>query len=129
MAKAASRATSSFGWQLEVGHQAAVGAQQVVVVAGQVLGQLEAGELVDGHDAPDHAGLGQHGQGAVGRALGQGGVVLEDLGDGQGSPGDLEGVDHRRGGWWCSAARPRPAGWRRWRARRAPWPDPSANRE
>jgi len=81
------------GGQFEVGDHAASGAQEVVVVGGEVFGQLEAGELVGGDDAAHDTGLGEHGHGAVGGALGKSPGGLDDLGDGQRSTGGLEGVD------------------------------------
>lgn len=52
----------------DVAHLAAVGAQEVVVVLGEVFGQLEPGELVVGGDPSDHAGGLEVDQVAVGRA-------------------------------------------------------------
>src|SRR5215471_19569234 len=55
----------------EVPDLAAGGADEVVVVPGEVLGQLVAGELVGGDDPVDDPGPLQHGEVAVGRRLGQ----------------------------------------------------------
>jgi hypothetical protein len=59
----------------------AVGAEQVVVVLGQVLGELEPGVLVAGGDPPDQPGGLQIGQVPVGRAAGQAGQLLGDIAD------------------------------------------------
>ena len=71
----------------EVGHDAAVGADQVVVVAGQVLGQLEPGELVAAGDALDHPGGLQHAEVAVHRALREALAPGDHLGGGEGAVG------------------------------------------
>src|SRR5579875_3195075 len=55
--------------------------QVVVVVLGQVLGQLEAGELVVGAHAPDNPGLLQVHQVTVGGAAGQLGRQRGDVAD------------------------------------------------
>ena len=47
---------------------------------GQVLGELEVGVLIAGHDPVHHAGADQLGQVAVGGALGQRNIRAEDLG-------------------------------------------------
>src|SRR5687768_1612119 len=54
----------------DVGDRPAGAAKEVVVVIGEVLGQLEAGEFVGPGDAADDAGLDQHPQIPVGGALG-----------------------------------------------------------
>src|SRR5215469_9517016 len=54
--------------QGDVGDLPAADAQQVVVMLGEVLGQLETGELVTGRDPADQAGRMQVGQVPVGRA-------------------------------------------------------------
>ena len=54
----------------DVDDSAAARAQEVVVVLGEVLGQLEAGELVVGRDASDHPGDLEVDEVAVGGAAG-----------------------------------------------------------
>src|SRR5699024_963772 len=56
--------------------------QVVVMVVGEVVGQLEAGELVDRCDAVDHTARLEHGEVAVGRALGEI-AGFDDLGGGE----------------------------------------------
>jgi hypothetical protein len=56
-------------------------ADQVVVMVGEVLGELEARELVAGGDAPHHAGALEVGEVAVGRAARHVGDVVGDVGD------------------------------------------------
>jgi hypothetical protein len=55
----------------------------VVVVTGEVLGELPPGELVGADDAVHDVGLLEHDEVAVHRALRELGTVLEDLGDGE----------------------------------------------
>jgi hypothetical protein len=52
----------------------------VVVLAGQVLGQLEVAVLVGCDDPPHHPGIDELGQVAVGGALRELGSVGEDVG-------------------------------------------------
>ena len=53
-----------------VGHQAARRADEMVVMmAAQILGELEAAEVVVAGEATDHPRLRQRGEAAVGRAL------------------------------------------------------------
>ena len=82
-----------FGADGEVLDGAAVAADQVVVVLGEVLGELEAGPVVGGRDATNDLGALEHRQVAVGAALRDGAVELEDLGEGEGAFGRLEHVD------------------------------------
>ena len=56
-------------------------ADEVVVVAGEVLGELPARELVGADDAVHDAGLLEHDEVAVHRALREVGPLVEDLGD------------------------------------------------
>src|SRR6478672_6752554 len=56
----------------EVTYRPTGGADQVMVVAGQVVGQLEAGVLLAGGDAADHPGLLEDGEVPIGGGLGQG---------------------------------------------------------
>ena len=58
-------------------------ADEVVVVAGEILGQLPARELVGADDAVHDPGVLQHDEVAVHRALRESGPVVEDLGDGE----------------------------------------------
>ena len=58
-------------------------ADEVVVVTGEVLGELPACELVGAHDAVHDAGLLEHHEVAVHRALREAATGLEDLGDRQ----------------------------------------------
>lgn len=77
----------------EVGDIPARGADEVVVVViGEVFGQLEARQLIAGHDAVDHAARLQERQVPIGRALRQG-TSGEDLCRRQGPPGLLEDLD------------------------------------
>ncbi len=62
----------------------ALDADEVVVVPGQILGQLVAGELVVGDDSTDGPGLFEHDQVPVHRALRQLGLRVEDLVDREG---------------------------------------------
>ena len=81
------------GTRRDVAHLAAAHAQQMVVVLGQVLGQLEAGELVAGRDAADEAGGLQVGQVAVGGAPGQIGESVGDVADADRVTGVTEQLD------------------------------------
>ena len=71
------------------------GADEVVVVAHQVLGQLVAPAFVAGDDAVDDADLLEHDEVAVGRALGERRAAGEQLGDGRRAGGVGEQVDDR----------------------------------
>ena len=84
-------------------HRAADGAGQVVVVPGQVLGQLEPAVVVDAGDPADHAGLDQRGHVAVGAGLREGLVGLQDLGDRQRPAGARPAWSPAPGGPACSA--------------------------
>jgi hypothetical protein len=64
-----------------VAHGAAAGADQVVVVLGQVLGQFVPGPLAGGDEALDQAALLQHGEVPIHRTLGEVAPPLEDVGD------------------------------------------------
>ena len=64
-------------------HPPARRADEVVVVPGEVLGQLPARELVGAHDPVHDPGLLEHHEIAVHRALREAAPGLEDLGDGQ----------------------------------------------
>ncbi len=77
----------------EVLHAATARAHEVVVVLGQVLGQLEAGELVARDDAVHDAGALEDAEVAVGRALGQVTGGAEQLGEGDRPVGALERLD------------------------------------
>ena len=66
-----------------IGDLAAVGADEVVMMLGERLGQLVVGEVVIGDDAMHDPGLFQHGQVAVDGALGQVGPALHHVGDAQ----------------------------------------------
>ena len=91
-----------------------VGADQVVVmVVGEVLGQLEAGELVGAGHPVDHAARLEHGEVAVGRALGQA-ALDQHLGGGERTAGVDEHLDQACAGPRCSAGRRRRGG-QRWR--------------
>ena len=92
---AASSSCSTVAGDLEVGDVAAGRADEVVVVVGEVLGQLVAGELVGGHDAVDDAGPLEHGEVPVGGALGQARLALEELRDRQGLV-DVDEQVHQR---------------------------------
>ena len=118
----------------EVLDRTAARADQVVVVLGEVLGQLESGELVGGHEPVHDPATLEHGEVAVGRALGERRVVGEQLGDGEG-PGGLVEQPHERppargvalpvgpealggrgvqvGSWSGPAPRTHPTGWSR----------------
>jgi hypothetical protein len=70
-------------------------AHQMMVVFGEILGELVAGELVECDDPPDHAGALQHREVAVGRALREPRAGLEEFLDAQGALGGGEGGDDR----------------------------------
>ena len=72
----------------------AVGADQVVVVRGEVLGQFVVAELVADGDPVHDAGGDQLVEVSIGAALGQGVVSLHDLGDREGPVGLVEHGDH-----------------------------------
>jgi hypothetical protein len=55
----------------------------MVVVLGEVFGQLEVGVLRTGHDPSDHPGLLERGQVAVGAALGEARPPAQELRQGQ----------------------------------------------
>ncbi len=65
----------------------------VMVGAGDVFGQLEPGMVGGGDDAMHHPGVFEHGEIAVGRALRQGRLALEQFGDGHRRRGSGEGGD------------------------------------
>jgi hypothetical protein len=69
------------GGEGDVGYPAAARAQQVVVVLDQVLGQLEAGELVAGRDAANNPGSLQVDEMTVGGAARQVRKTAGDLTD------------------------------------------------
>src|SRR3954466_5456686 len=71
------------GRQREVLDGAAGRADQVVMMLGQVLGQLEAGELPSAEHPPNDSGLFEQREVAVGRALGQSVLRIQQLGDAQ----------------------------------------------
>src|SRR4051812_16204600 len=79
----------------EVFDVAASAADEVVVVLGEVLGQLVPSEVVPGDDATHDAGALEHGQVPVGRALREVAAVLEQLGDAEGAVRSFELVDQR----------------------------------
>jgi hypothetical protein len=85
----------SFGavGQGEVAHPAAFAAHQVMVVMlGEVFGQLVVRVFVAGGDAADQAGLLEHRQVAVHRALGKTWAVTQDHRDGEWFAGLGQGV-------------------------------------
>ena len=63
----------------------------VVVVPGEMFGELVAGEVVAGHDAGDDVGLFESGQVSVDRGLWKRVVGGDDLGDGEGPVAGLQG--------------------------------------
>jgi hypothetical protein len=65
----------------------------VVVVLGEVLGELVAGVVAVRHDPVDHADLLEHAEVAVGGAGGEPWGALLQLGDRERSPGPREHVD------------------------------------
>lgn len=69
------------GREGDVSDLPAVDAQQVMMMFGEILSQLEAGELVAGGDPPDHPGGLQIGQMAIRGAARQLGQPLGDLAD------------------------------------------------
>ena len=73
----------------DVDDPSTAGAEQMVVVLGQVFGQFEAGELVTGRDAPDHPGALEVDEVAIGRAS----RYVRELG------GDVRDADR----WPCEA--------------------------
>ena len=81
LASADSRLCSSCRRHGEVVDPAALGADEVVVVADEILGQLEAGVLARRDDPVHHAHLLEHVEVAVGRALAQPGRRVDQLGD------------------------------------------------
>ena len=76
-----------------VGDLAAAHAQQMVMVLGEVLGQLEPGELVAGSDPAHESGRLQVGQMAIGRAARQLGEPVGDVADAHRVPGVTEQLD------------------------------------
>jgi hypothetical protein len=83
------------GRQCHVDDLAAVHAQQVVMVLGEVFGELEPGELVARRHPADKAGLMQVGQMPVGGAARQAGQSLGDVTNAHRVPGADEQVDDR----------------------------------
>ena len=71
----------------------------MVVVTGEVLGELPARELVGADDAVDDPGLLEHDEVPVGRALREPGPVVEDLGDRERAGRRGERVEQRLRGW------------------------------
>ncbi len=75
-------------------------ADEVMVVTGEILGELKAPVVVGTGNPPDGLGVDQGGDVSVGRALGDGGGGRQDLGNAQGPSGRGEGFDEgspRRG--------------------------------
>lgn len=66
-----------------------------MVIAGEVLGELEAGVLVVRHDPVHDAGLLEHDEVPVGAALGETVLLTQDLGDGEGAVRGPENADQR----------------------------------
>src|SRR5579862_9455930 len=81
------------GRRPDVGHLAARAAHEVVVVAGEVLGELEPPVVVGAGHPPGSARVQQHGDVAVRARLREARVGLEDLGDGEGATGAGERLD------------------------------------
>jgi thiol-disulfide isomerase/thioredoxin len=77
----------------DVLHPPARRADEVVVVSGEILGQLPARELVGADDAVHDPGVLQHDEVAVHRALCEPGPVVEDLGNGERSRRGNERVE------------------------------------
>jgi hypothetical protein len=92
----------------DVGHEAAVGAHDVVVVTREVFGELEAVVAEAAGDQADDAALVKHGEVAVDRALAQvaGVRAVEDLRNGQRSAGGREHVDERAAAGRVALAHP-----------------------
>ena len=67
----------------------------VVVVAGEILGELEASVLVVGDDAVHDCGLLEDDEVAVDAALGESTPGIQDLGDGERSCRIAQHVDQR----------------------------------
>ena len=82
-----------FGRQGDVADGAALGADQMVVVLRQRLGELEMGVVITGHDAADHPGGLEDGQVAVHRALGQVGAAVQHVDDADRLPGLAQHLD------------------------------------
>ena len=72
----------------------------MVMLSGELIGDLEVAVLIGGDDSPDHPGVDELGEVAVGGALGEVVVVGQDLGQGDRSVSSLERFDNRppRGG-------------------------------
>ena len=66
---------------------ATAGTRQMMVVAGQLLGQFKSAMVVDSGNPADDTGLDQCGHIPVGTGLGERLVGLNDLGDRKGTPG------------------------------------------
>jgi hypothetical protein len=81
------------GIEGEIGHVTTVRADQVVVVLGEVLGQLVAGEVVAGDDAGHGADFFQYGQVAVDAGLRKSAIGVQNLGDGERTTTSLENSD------------------------------------
>gem|GEM_PF-912686 len=73
--------------------QPAARADQMVVMAGELFGQLVAGVVIVGDDAPHDPGTLEHYEVAVGGALCQPDPLPEDLGNGERSVGSREDLD------------------------------------
>src|SRR5215472_15468042 len=83
------------GREGDVGDLAAVDAQQMMVVLGQILGELEAGELIVGGDPPDQPGGLEVDQVPVGGAAGQVGQAFGDVADAHRVPRADQQLDDR----------------------------------
>jgi hypothetical protein len=79
----------------DVDNFAAAGAEEVVVMLGEVLGQLKASELVVGGDAPHHAGDLKVDKVAVGRTARHAWKASGDVTDADRMTGSEEQVDDR----------------------------------
>lgn len=79
----------------EVLHPPAADADEMVVVTGQILGELEVAVLVAGDDPVHDAGVDQLGEVAIGAALSEAVGLPQQLGDRQGPVGCRQDADHQ----------------------------------
>ncbi len=86
------------GRQGDVADGSALGADQVMVMLGQCLGELKMGVIVAGHDAANHPCCFKHREIAIHRALGEVGAAIEHIEDPDRLAGLAQHVDELTAG-------------------------------
>ena len=86
-------AVFELGRRIDVEDGSAGIADDVVMVAGEILGQFVPCGVVSREQPMHHAGLLEDGEISIGGALGETGAAVEEFGHGERSIGTAEGVD------------------------------------